>query len=204
MSDHALSVPRVTVPVLPVAVATAACAGLALARFGATGEGVVVSAFLAVLVVLSAIDLRERRLPNRIVLPGAAVALLAQTVVMPDRWLEWVASAVLAATALLVAALINPRGLGMGDVKLALLLGAVLGAAVLPALLLGFLLTVPVAAVLFLRHGAAARKATLPLGPFLAAGAAAILLLGGPRDERTTVSAQSAADVSAHATGEGR
>lgn len=182
MTAHAVSVARVDLPDAAVAAGACALALAGLARFGVTGDGLVVAATLAVLVVLSAIDLRERRLPNRIVLPSAAAALAAHVAVSPDRWLEWLLSAVLASGVLLVAALINPKGLGMGDVKLALLLGAVLGAAVLPALLLGFALVLPVAAVLLFRHGAAARKATLPLGPFLAAGAAVVLLLGGPRE----------------------
>ena len=184
MTETAISVRHVHVPAAVTAAAAGALALLAFVRFGLTGEGVVVAATFAVLIVLSAIDLRERRLPNRIVLPSAAVALAAQSLVFPDRWLEWVVSSLLAALVLLVPAFINPAGIGMGDVKLALLLGAVLGADVVDAVLLGFIAIVPVAVVLFARHGQAARKATLPLGPFLAAGAVLVLLLSGPRDEQ--------------------
>ena len=67
----------------------------------------------------------------------------------------------------------------MGDVKLALLLGAALGYAVLPPLTLGFLLMLPVALYMLVREGAAGRKRYLPLGPFLAAGAIVVLLSGG-------------------------
>lgn len=71
---------------------------------------------------------------------------------------------------------LNPKAMGMGDVKLGLLLGGALGTAVLDALLIGFLAIVPVALALLARHGSAARRATLPLGPFLAFGAIVVLL----------------------------
>jgi len=70
----------------------------------------------------------------------------------------------------------NPAAMGMGDVKLVAFLGVLLGAGVFPAMVLGFLATVPVLAVLVARHGLAARRAVLPLGPFLAFGAAIVVL----------------------------
>ena len=90
----------------------------------------VLAFFAAVLVALSVIDVRTRRLPNRIVLPAAALVLAAQIAIAPDRALEWTLGALGAFAFLLAAALLNPAGLGMGDVKLALLLGAALGWAV--------------------------------------------------------------------------
>lgn len=185
MHEQALGIPRVELPAALTATIAAALAAATLARFGLTAEGLIAAATLVVLTALSAIDLRERRLPNTIVLPAAAVALAAQCLAMPDRTWEWVLSAFLAAAVLLVFALINPGGIGMGDVKLCLLLGAVLGSLVVEAFVLAFLAIVPVAAVLFARQGKAARKATIPLGPFLAFGAAAILLLSGPREPLT-------------------
>jgi leader peptidase (prepilin peptidase)/N-methyltransferase len=80
-----------------------------------------------------------------------------------------------------VLKLVYPAGLGMGDVKLALLLGATLGGAILPALLLGTLAGAVPAIVALARHGAAARKHALPYGPFLVFGAVATLLLAAPR-----------------------
>src|SRR5215210_4697193 len=111
---------------VPIAVACV-LAALALARFGAGGYGVVAALFAAVLGVLSMIDLERRLIPNRIVLPAAGVMLAAQTALLPDRALEWLLAALGAAGLLLVLALIRPGGLGMGDVKLGLLLGAGLG-----------------------------------------------------------------------------
>ena len=105
-----------------------AIGGLAAAcfvHFGLSGEAFVASFFCAVLVVLSAIDLRHRIVPNRLVLPAALVVLVAQTALYPSP--EWALGALGAAGFLFVAALAYPAGMGMGDVKLALLLGAMLG-----------------------------------------------------------------------------
>jgi|SRR5215211_1266947 len=133
--------------------------------------------FVGVLVVLSVIDIRTRRLPNRIVLPAAAIVFAAQVALEPERALEWTLAAVGAFAALYVIAAINPAGLGMGDVKLALLLGAALGWQVLAALVVGFLLAAVAGILMIVRSGWRARKSTLPLGPFLAAGGIAALLL---------------------------
>jgi leader peptidase (prepilin peptidase) / N-methyltransferase len=136
----------------------------------------VISFFACVLVVLAVVDVRTRRLPNRIVLPAAAIVLAAQIAIAPDRALEWVAGALGASAFLLAAALLNPAGLGMGDVKLALLLGAALGWAVGAALLIGLVAAGLAGLAMIARNGwASARTATLPLGPFLAAGGLAAL-----------------------------
>ena len=152
-------------------------AGLAFVRFGATGRFAVAAFFIVTLCVLATIDVAERRLPNRIVLPSAAAVLVAQTVLVPDRTLEWALSAVGASLVLFLPHLVNPAGLGMGDVKLGLLLGAALGSAVLPALFIGLLAAAAYALVLLAVQGLAARRQTIPLGPFLAFGGIAALLL---------------------------
>jgi leader peptidase (prepilin peptidase) / N-methyltransferase len=151
--------------------------GLALFRFGMSGRFVVAAFFIVTLCVLSAIDVAERRLPNRIVLPSAAAVLTAQIALFPDRALEWTLAAAGASLLLLVPLLVHPAGLGMGDVKLALLLGAALGGAVITALFLGFVAAAAFALLLLARHGLAARRRTIPLGPFLAFGGIAALLL---------------------------
>jgi leader peptidase (prepilin peptidase)/N-methyltransferase len=152
-------------------------AGLVVARFGLTGRAAVGVFFVASLSLLSATDIAERRLPNRIVLPSAALVLAAQALLFPDRALEWTLAALGASLALLVPLLVRPDALGMGDVKLALLLGAALGSAVVVALVLAFLAAAVYAVTLLARHGAAARSRTMPLGPFLALGGVAALLL---------------------------
>ena len=90
-------------------------------KFGFSWDAAVASFFCVVLVVLSAIDIDRRIVPNKIVLPAAAIVLVAQTVLHPS--VEWLAAALGASLFLLLAALAYPRGMGMGDVKLALLLG---------------------------------------------------------------------------------
>jgi prepilin signal peptidase PulO-like enzyme (type II secretory pathway) len=170
---RALSRPRYTgalLVALPLVV-------FALLRFGAGGRFAVAAFFIASLCLLSAIDLGERRLPNRIVLPSAAVVLVAQTVLFPDRALEWWLASLGTSFLLLLLWFVYPEGLGMGDVKLALLLGAALGSAVLTALFLGAVAAAVYAVFLLARDGAEARKQTIPLGPFLAFGAIAVVLL---------------------------
>ena len=151
--------------------------GVAFVRFGATSRFAIAAFFIATLCVLAAIDIAERRVPNRIVLPAAAAVLVAQTVVVPDRALEWALSAIGASLALFLPHLVYPAGLGMGDVKLALLLGAVLGSAVSTALVIGFVAAAVYALLLLGVHGLAARRQTIPFAPFLAYGGIVALLL---------------------------
>jgi leader peptidase (prepilin peptidase) / N-methyltransferase len=150
----------------------AACA----LRFGFSLETLVAAAFCAVLVAVAAIDLEHRIVPNGIVLPAAAAFLAARVLLDPS--LEWPLAAAAASGALLVVALAYPAGLGLGDVKLALLLGCVLGFSVAVALMVGLLAALVPAAILFARQGAAARKAAIPFAPFLALGAVVALFAG--------------------------
>src|SRR4051812_43347139 len=91
-------------------------------KFGLHPEALVAAFFCLALVTVSATDLEHHLIPNRIVLPAAAVVLAAQTAVKPSP--EWAIAALGASGFLLLAALAYPAGMGMGDVKLALLLGA--------------------------------------------------------------------------------
>jgi leader peptidase (prepilin peptidase)/N-methyltransferase len=156
----------------------AVVAPLAFVRFGWTAHAFVVAFLLAVLVTLSVIDYERRILPNAIVLPAAVVVLAAQIATEPGRTPEWLVAAFGAAGALLVLSLVNPAGMGMGDVKLAFLLGAALGGHVVTALLIGSLCIWPVAVVLFIRHGRAARRTAIAFGPFLGFGAIVAALIG--------------------------
>jgi leader peptidase (prepilin peptidase)/N-methyltransferase len=168
----------------PLARALVAGVGSALAlgclvRFGFDEQGLFAAAFVVVLGVLTVIDLEQRRLPNRIVLPGAALALAAQVAMQPDRTLEWVLAAIGAALFFFLPLLFYPSGMGMGDVKLALMLGAALGWSVALALLIASFAVAFAGIVLIIRHGSAARKRAVPFGPFLAAGAVIALFAGG-------------------------
>lgn len=147
-----------------------------VAVYGATAEAALAAGFCAVLVVLSVIDVNHRIVPNRIVVPAAGVVLVAHTAIDPS--LAWLAWALVAAGGLFLVVLAYPKGLGMGDVKLALLLGAMLGASVTVALMLGLFAALVPAAVLVSRYGSSARKMGVPLVPFLAFGAIVALFFG--------------------------
>ena len=161
--------------------ASLAAIGLAitsLLHFGLGARGLISAGFVCCLVILAAIDLECRLIPNRIVLPSAGIILAAQIAFFPDDALEWIASGLGAALVLFVPTLFKADAIGMGDVKLALLLGVGLGTDVAKALLLGSLAAVPVALWILATRGIAARGETIPLGPFLAVGGVLALFLG--------------------------
>jgi prepilin signal peptidase PulO-like enzyme (type II secretory pathway) len=146
-------------------------------RFGATADALLAAAFCAVLVAIAAIDAEHRIVPNRIVLPAALAFLVARLLLAPS--VEWPLAALAASGALFFVALAYPAGLGMGDVKLALLLGAALGTGVAVALMVGLLAALVPAVILIIRRGQrAARKTAIPFAPFLALGAVVALFVG--------------------------
>ena len=150
-------------------------AGCVLA-FGLTLHGAIAALFCATLVTISVIDLEHRIIPNRIVLPVAAVVLVAQTVRDPSP--EWALAALAASGFLFVTAVVYPAGMGMGDVKLALLMGAALGREVAVAMMLAMVAALVPSVVLLARHGKAGRKMGIPFGPFLALGSVVALFVG--------------------------
>ena len=166
---------RDPVVLIPAAAVAVAC----VIRYEAEAHGFISGLAGATMVVLAATDLRARLIPNRIVLPAAAVVLAAQLIFYSDRAGEWILSALGAALFLFLPTVIRRGAVGMGDVKLALLMGAALGTAVVSALIIGFLAMLPVAIYVLVREGAGARESYLPLAPFLAFGAIAVLLAGG-------------------------
>jgi leader peptidase (prepilin peptidase)/N-methyltransferase len=161
-----------------VELATALLVAASFWRFGFSGEAFVAAYFCAALVVLSAIDAERRILPDLIVLPSWVLVLAAQIALYPGHTLEWVAGSLGASLFLFLALVAYPRGMGMGDVKLALLLGAMLGKAVSVGLMVGMLSALVFSTVLFAQHGLAARKMAIPFGPFLAFGALVALFAG--------------------------
>jgi leader peptidase (prepilin peptidase)/N-methyltransferase len=146
--------------------------------FGLSGRAAVAALFCVVLVAISAIDLEHRIIPNRIVLPATGIVLTAQTALHPS--LEWIVASLGASLFLFVFALAYPAGMGMGDVKLALLMGAALGRTVPVAMMVGMIAALLPSAVLFARHGSKARKMAIPFGPFLALGSVVALFAGAP------------------------
>jgi leader peptidase (prepilin peptidase) / N-methyltransferase len=163
------------------AVASAAAVGVALVlRYHGSAEGWVVTFAAVVLVILAYIDLEVRRVPNRIVLPAAAIVLVFRVALDPSRGWVWVAAGFGAAFAFFVLAILRPGGLGMGDVKLVLLIGASLGSAVIPALLVGTLAGAAYGVILLARFGSQAGCRTIAYVPFLASGALVIMFLAKP------------------------
>jgi leader peptidase (prepilin peptidase)/N-methyltransferase len=150
-------------------------AGSVLA-FGLTVQALAAAVFCAALVVVSATDLERRIVPNRVVLPAFVAVLVLRTIDTMSP--EWLLGALGASGFLLLAAIVYPGGMGMGDVKLALLLGAMLGRTVTVALMLATVLAFVPSALLLLRHRSAARKQAIPFAPFLAAGALIALFAG--------------------------
>jgi leader peptidase (prepilin peptidase)/N-methyltransferase len=163
----------------PVTVGCLVFAGVLL-RYGDRAAAPVAAVGAAVLVALSAVDINQRRVPNRIVLPATAVALIARIAIDPGRWWVWIAAAFGASLVFFLLAAIRPGALGMGDVKLALLIGALLGGAVIAALLIGTISAAFFGIALLARHGASARHRALPYAPFLSFGAILMLLLLRP------------------------
>jgi leader peptidase (prepilin peptidase) / N-methyltransferase len=164
-------------PLYPaVELATGVLLACCLVAFGLTLHALAASVFCAALVVITATDLTHRIVPNWIVLPSTVVVCALMTLWDPS--LEWVVAGVGASLLLFIAALAYPGGLGMGDVKLALLMGVALGRAVAVALPLGMILALVPAVVLFARHGSGARKMAIPFAPFLALGSVIALFAG--------------------------
>ena len=130
------------------------------------------------LVTVTLTDLERRIIPNAILAAGslAAVAIVAAS--DPSSLPERLIAAAGAGGFLLAAALAYPRGMGMGDVKLAAVMGLFLGRAVVPALAIAVLAGALVGAAMLIRHGSEARKRAIPFGPFLAFGGVVGLLAG--------------------------
>lgn len=162
-----------------VVVATIALSvGVALVQSSLAGS-VLRGLLIAVVVPCSVIDLEHRIIPNRITGPAALTALALGLALDPSgqlQRLEWTAAI---AGFLLVAALISPAGMGMGDVKLLGVIGLLLGRPVVIALFVALACNVVTGVVLAHRHGIQrARKTGLAFGPYLALGALVAALVG--------------------------
>jgi leader peptidase (prepilin peptidase)/N-methyltransferase len=142
-------------------------------------EGLVLELpFVAALIALAGIDYDHKLLPNRIVYPMAAYGLVATLLVDRDDLVENLVAGGGAFLFLLLAVLAYPRGMGMGDVKLAGAMGLYLGLSIVPALLTAFLAGSIVGLAIIAREGAAGRKKAVPFGVFLALGGIVGVLAG--------------------------
>jgi leader peptidase (prepilin peptidase) / N-methyltransferase len=134
--------------------------------------------FVAALIALAAIDYDHKLLPNKIVYPLAVYGVIATLLVDQDDLVENLIAGAGAFAFLLLAVLAYPRGMGMGDVKLAGAMGLFLGQSIIPALLVAFLSGTAVGVVILAREGAAGRKKAVPFGVFLALGGIVGVLAG--------------------------
>ena len=136
-------------------------------------------AFVLLLIPIAFIDLDHRIIPNKLTLLGAAVGLVLVAVFDTDNLLQHVIAAVAAFLFLFIAAIAYPSGMGMGDVKLAGVMGLYLGRAVAPAMLIALLSGTLVGVAIIARKGAKeGRKTAVPFGPFLAFGGLVGLYVG--------------------------
>jgi leader peptidase (prepilin peptidase)/N-methyltransferase len=154
---------------------------LVVVRFGADADVWLGLAFVLLLVPVTVIDLDFRIIPNKLMIAGTVVALAILAITRPDDLPEHLIAAFAAGGFLLVAAIAYPAGMGMGDVKLAFVMGLFLGRDVGVAMLVALVAGSLVGAAVIARKGAKeGRKTALPFGPFLALGGLVGLFAGEP------------------------
>lgn len=162
-----------------VEAATAALYAAVVLAFDETVDVVLGLALVTFLVPLTLIDLQHRLLPNKLVLPAGVVAIAASLALDPAGTPERLIAGAAAFGFFFLAAAAKPGGMGMGDVKLAGVLGLYLGASVAVAVFVALIAGVLVGAIVMARVGAAeGRKTAVPFGPFLALGAVVAMFAG--------------------------
>jgi leader peptidase (prepilin peptidase)/N-methyltransferase len=158
---------------------TALLCALVVVAKGADGDAVIGIVFVLLLVPITLIDLEHRIIPNKITYPGAVLAVVLVAVFDSDSLVEHLISGAAAGGFLLVAAIVQPRGMGMGDVKLALMMGLFLGRAVAPGMFVALIAGSLIGALIIARVGAKkGRKTAIPFGPYLALGGLVGLFAG--------------------------
>lgn len=134
--------------------------------------------FVTTLVAITLTDLEKRLIPNKILLAAAVAGVAIAAVGDPSSLPERAIATAAAGGGLFLVALAYPQGMGLGDVKLAAVMGLFLGRNIAPAILVALLTGSAVGLFLIARHGAQARKRAIPFGPFLAIGGVVGLLAG--------------------------
>lgn len=162
-----------------VAVGCVGAGAFAAALAGLSFEGLAALVLSLVLVPVVAIDIERQLIPDVVVLPAAATAMVLGAFAQPGRWWLPAAWAATASGAILIMWLISPSGIGLGDAKLALLLGAALGGGVVLAMAVAFVLGGLAGVWLLITRGLPARTLAVPFGPFLAVGAVLVLAQDG-------------------------
>jgi leader peptidase (prepilin peptidase) / N-methyltransferase len=156
----------------------AAFAATAVVFHDDPGQLILGLVFVAMLAAITLTDLERRIIPNRILLAGAVAGLAIAAVTDPSGLPERGIAAAAAGGLLFLIALAYPRGMGMGDVKLAAVMGLFLGSAVSVALAVAVIAGSVVGIGVMAHKGSSARKQAVPFGPFLALGGVVALLAG--------------------------
>jgi leader peptidase (prepilin peptidase)/N-methyltransferase len=160
------------------ALTAALCAAVVL-RYGADRDAWLPLAFVLFLIPLTFIDIDHFILPDKINGPAAVVGLILVLAFDIDDVAEHLIAAFAAFAFLFAAAWFYPKGMGVGDVKLAFVMGMYLGRNVAPAMMIAFLVGSVVGIAIMARKGVAAgRKTKVPFGPFLAFGSVVALFVG--------------------------
>lgn len=149
-----------------------------LVLWGEPGEIALGLVFVTALLAVTLTDLERRIIPNKILIVASVLGVAIAAATDPGSLPERAIAAAAAGGLLFLAALAYPRGMGLGDVKLAAVMGLFLGRNVAPAMLVALLAGSMVGLAMMARDGAAARKRAIPFGPFLAFGGVVGLLAG--------------------------
>jgi leader peptidase (prepilin peptidase) / N-methyltransferase len=150
---------------------------LAFTRFGVAWELLVAWFFIAAMVAVAFIDYDHMIIPTRIVLPGTVIGLVASIALHPQQWWVYLAGSLGAGAFMFALAMIWSGGMGPGDIRMALFMGAVLGKYVILALFFAFVLGGLVGGYLILSKRRS-RKDKIPFGPYLALGSVLAVLAG--------------------------
>jgi leader peptidase (prepilin peptidase) / N-methyltransferase len=161
-----------------VAVASVALIVGSFAKYGFSGQALLGAVFCPTLVLLAAIDLKHKLLPNMIVLPASLAVGLIVAVSAPGHFVAHLLAALALGGFFFAFAALFPGSLGMGDAKLGFLLGLALGAKTLGATLIAFAGLLVGALYILVARGVSARKDSIPFGPFLALGGILGFFLG--------------------------
>ncbi len=167
--------PRYPLTELTVAVLWAATAAV---YYDDKAEMAIGFVFVAMLAIVTLTDLELKIIPDRVLGPAAVICLAIAIPTDPGGVPERLIAGAAAGALLFAAAMAYPKGMGLGDVKLAAVMGLFLGRNVAPAILAGLLAGSIVGIAMIARHGSEARKAAIPFGPFLAFGGIVGLLMG--------------------------
>jgi leader peptidase (prepilin peptidase) / N-methyltransferase len=161
-----------------VLVAAAALVVGSFAKYGFSGEAVLGAVFCPTLVLLAAIDIKHRLLPNMIILPASLAVGLIVAASAPGSFLSHLAAGAALGGFFFIFGAVFPGSIGMGDAKLGFLLGLALGAKTLGATLIAFAGLLVGAVYVLATRGISSRKDSIPFGPFLALGGILGFFLG--------------------------